>query len=457
MKKYRFLSFLLLLTLWLSLTPASAAVPGQEDLNLFCTKAVLLDANHGEVLYDMNSGERAAPASTTKLMTCLLVLEAVQSGQLSLSTQITAGETTYQGLTGNFSTANIKVGEVLTVEELLYCLMLPSANEAANVLAVAVDGSIEDFVSHMNRRAGELGCEGTHFANPHGMDQENHYTTAYDLALMMQACLEHDEFTTVAGTPKHTVPATNMSKEREIYNTNGLVSSWTYSSYLYDKCIGGKTGTTDAAGRCLVAAARDGDEVLISVILGSGPMEVPGEEKLKQGQFRESRRLLEYGFSNFHRVTITRGDEPVDTVKVTMSRQADEVNVKPQGSITKTLPKSIDLDDIETDIRLFADEVEAPVEAGDVMGVMTLSYDGEVYGELDLVAVTSVERSELLHKKQQFFDFFQTTGVKIMIAAAAVVFILAALRLLVFRKRRRPVGAGRRVQSRGSYQGNKRR
>lgn len=455
MKKYRFLSLFLFAAIVCSLlVPASAA---QEDLNLFCTKALLLDANHGEVLYDMNGSERAAPASTTKLMTCLLVLEAVQSGQLSLSTPITAGETTYQGLSGNFSTANIKVGEVLTVEELLYCLMLPSANEAANVLAAAVDGSIEDFVSHMNRRAGELGCEGTHFANPHGMDQENHYTTAYDLALMMQACLEHDEFTTVTGAPKHTVPATNLSKEREIYNTNGLVSSWTYSTYLYDKCIGGKTGTTDAAGRCLVAAARDGDQVLISVILGSGPMEVPGEEKLKQGQFRESRRLLEYGFNNFHRVTITRGDEPVDAVKVTMSRQADEVNVKPQGSITKTLPKSIDLDDIETDIRLFAKEVEAPVEEGAVMGVMTLSYEGEVYGELDLVAVTSVERSELLHKKQQFFDFFQTTGVKIILAAVAVVFILVALRLLVFRKRRRPVGAGRRVQSRGNYQGTRRR
>lgn len=455
MKKYRFLSLFLFVAIVCSLAvPVSAT---QEELDLFCTKALLLDANHGEILYDMNGSERAAPASTTKLMTCLLVLEAIEYGQLSLSTQITAGETTYQGLSGNFSTANIKVGEVLTVEELLYCLMLPSANEAANVLAVAVDGSIEDFVSHMNRRAGELGCEGTHFANPHGMDQENHYTTAYDLALMMQACLEHDEFTTVAGAPKHTVPATNTSKERELYNTNGLVSNWTYSGYLYDKCIGGKTGTTDAAGRCLVAAAQDGDQVLISVILGSGPMEVPGEEKLKQGQFRESRRLLEYGFSNFHRVTITRGDEPVDTVKVTMSRQADEVNVKPQGSITKTLPKSIDLDDIETDIRLFAKEVEAPVEAGEVMGVMTLSYEGEVYGKLDLVAVTSVERSELLHKKQQFFDFFQTTGVKIILAAAAIVFILVALRLLVFRKRRRPVGAGRRVQSRGNYQGTRRR
>lgn len=454
MKKYRFLSLLLVLPIVLSLLiPASAA---QEDLDLFCTHAVLLDANHGEILYDMGSSERAYPASTTKLATCLLVLEAVQSGQLTLQTPITAGDTAYQGLSGNFSTANIKVGETLTVEELLYCLMLPSANEAANILAVAVDGSIESFVEHMNRRVSELGCRGTHFTNPHGMHSDEHYSTAYDLAITMRACLEHDLFRTITQTPKHIVPATNMAQEREIYNTNGLVSSWTYGGYLYDKCVGGKTGSTDEAGRCLVSAAEDGDEVLISVILGSGPMEVPGEEKLKQGQFLESKRLLEFGFNNFKRVTITQGDKPVDTVKVTMSRQADEVNVKPQGSITRTLPKSMDLDDIQTRITLFAEEVEAPVEAGQVMGTMTLFYEDEVYGTLDLVAVTSVERSELLHKKQQFFNFLQTTGVKITVAAVALAAAVIVLRLLVFRKRRRPSGTGRRVQSRGSYRGTRR-
>ena len=454
MKKYRFLSVLLLLAVLCSLP---VPVCAQEEPSLFCTHAILLDANYGEILYDKGASQRAYPASTTKLTTCLLVLEAIQSGQLTLQTPVTAGDTAYQGLSGNFSTADIKGGETLTVEELLYCLMLPSANEAANILAVAVDGSIESFVDHMNRRASELGCRGTHFTNTHGLHDDEHYTTAYDLAITMKACLEFDLFRTISRTPKHLVPATNMAKEREIYNSNGLVSSWRYSGYLYDKCIGGKTGTTEEAGRCLVAAAEDGDEVLISVILGSGPMEVPGEENLKQGQFRESRRLLEYGFSSFKRVTITKGDDPVETVKVTMSRQADEVNVKPQGSITKTLPKSMNLDDIETDIHLFSKEVEAPVEAGEVMGIMTLSYEGEVYGKLDLVAVTSVERSELLHKKQQFFDFLQTTGVKIAVFAAAVVFIAVVLRLAVFRKKRRPrAGAGSRVQGRGNYRGGKR-
>lgn len=451
MKKYRFLSvFLLIATAFSLLLPVSAV---QEEPDLFCTHAVLLEANHGDILYDKKSGERAYPASTTKLMTCLLVLEAIDYGQLSLTEEITAGEDTYQNLSGNFSTANIKVGERLTVEQLLYCLMLPSANEAANVLAAAVDGAIEDFLVHMNRRAGELGCKGTHFVNPHGMHDEEHYTTAYDLALTMRECLKHDLFRTVTTTPKYIVPATNMSKEREIYNTNGLVSTWQYSGYLYDKCVGGKTGSTDAAGRCLVSAAEDGDELLISVILGSGPMEQEGYSKLRQGQFVESERLLEYGFNNFQRVTITRGDEPVDKVKVTMSRQADEVNVKPQGSITCTLPISMDPDDIEGQVTLFAEEVEAPVKEGQVLGSMTLRYGDEVYGTLDLVAVTSVERSELLHKKQQFFDFVQTTGVKLALAAVAVVAAVIILRLLVFRKRRRPrAGAG----NRGNYRGTRR-
>jgi len=454
MKKYRLLSALLLAALLLSLpVPVHAA---QEDLDLFCTHAVLLDANHGDILYDKGASEKAYPASTTKLMTALLVMEAIQEGRLTPSTPITAGDTAYQGLTSESSTANIKAGEVLTVEELLYCLLLPSANEAANILAVAVDGSIEDFVAHMNRRASQLGCRGTHFTNPHGLHDEEHYTTAYDLALTMEACLEFDLFREISTTPKHIVPATDVSKEREIYNTNGLVSSWRYSGYLYDKCIAGKTGSTDAAGRCLVAAAEEGDQVLISVILGSGPIDEEGYEQKRQGQFVESKRLLEYGFSNFQRVTITRGDEPVATVKVTMSRQADEVNVKPQGSITRTLPKDMDLDDIETRIALFNEEVEAPVEAGEVLGTMVLSYEGEEYGKLDLVAVTSVERSELLYKKQQFFDFFQTAGVKLIIGAVAVVALLVALRLLVFRRRRRPVSSGRRVQGRGNYRGTRR-
>ena len=454
MKKYRILSLLLLFTLALSLTPASASsVPDQEDLDLFCTHAVLLDANHGEVLYDMKAYEKSYPASITKIMTALLVLEAVEYGQLSLSTPVTAGETRMQDVTYSYVNGSIKLGEVLTVEELLYMTLLPSYADACNILAVAVDGSIENFVDHMNRKASELGCQGTRFTNPVGIHNENHYSTAYDLALIMRACLDYDTFRTIIKTAQHTVPATDLSGECFFYNTNALISNMYYAGYVYDKCIGGKTGNTDEAGRCLAAAAEDGDELLISVVLGSGPMEVPGDTELRQGQFRESKRLLEYGFNNFHRVTITKDSEPVAKVAVTMSRQADEVNVKAQGSITRTLPKSMDVDDIETDIKLFADEVEAPVEAGQVMGIMTLYYGDEVYGTLDLVAITSVERSELLYKKQQFFQFFQNEGVRIILAVVLFLAAIVVLKLTVFRRKKRPkAGAAAR---RGNYKGTR--
>ena len=456
MKKNRFLSALLLIPMVLSLTLPATAI-GQDDLNLFCTNAALLDANHGDLLYDMKANERAYPASITKVMTALLVVEAISYGQLSPDTVATVSSSAVQGIPSEYVTGAFKAGEEISIENLLYCMLLESDCDASNILAEAVDGTVPDFVAHMNRKAGELDCQGTHFTNTYGLHDENHYSTAYDLALIMEAALEYDLFRDVIKTPSYRVPATNLSGERYFFNKNALISNLYYEGYVYDKCIGGKTGTTDDAGRCLVAAAEDGDELLISVVLGSGPMQVPGDEKLKQGQFRESRRLLEYGFDNFHRVTITKDSEPVATVKVTMSRQADEVNLKPQGSIVRTLPKSMDLDDIETKIRLFAEEVEAPVEAGAVMGTMTLSYNGELYGTLDLVAITSVERSDLLYKKQQFFDFFQTTGVKLALTAALLLAAVVLLRLLAFPKRRRPrAGAGSRVQSRGKYRGVRR-
>ena len=455
MKKYRFLSLALTLCLALSLLPLPAAA--LEPIDLYCTHAVLFDANYGEVLYSKGAYERAYPASITKVMTALLVLEAVEAGALALDTPVTAGESRLQDITATYSTANIQLGEVLTVNELLYCLLLPSANDAANVLAAAVDGTVDDFVAHMNRKAAELGCRETHFTNTAGMHNTDHYTTAYDIALWMNAALEYDTFRTIIKTDKHTVPATNLSDERFFYNTNGLISNWNYSGYVYDKCIGGKTGSTDEAGRCLAAAATDGETLLISVILGSGPMDVPGETEKKQGQLRESKRLLEWGFQNFRRVTITKDSEPVAKVDVTMSRQADEVNLKPQGSITRTLPRDLDLDDIDTEITLFAREVEAPVVEGQVMGTMKLSYGDTVYGVLDLVAVTSVERSELLYKKQQFLHFIHTSGVQLLLAAVLLLAAFVLLRLMVFRKARgRRRASASASRDRGNYRGNRR-
>ena len=453
MKIRRFLSVFLLTLLLTGLfcVPQASAV---EMPQVNAKAALLMDYESGRMLYGLNEKDTEYPASITKVMTALLTLEAVDQGVLTLDQPVTA-PSLVNDMDPTGSSADIKEGEVLTVEQLLYCLLLPSANEAAQILAEAVDGDQAAFVEHMNQRAKELGCQGTHFVNVHGFHDPNHYTTAYDIALMMQAAMEHELFQTIITSPNYVIPATNLSEERTVRNTNALTSNWTYTGYLYRRGTGGKTGSTDEAGKCLVETAKDGDTYLISVILGSGPVtDANGEER--QGQFYETIRLLDWGFDNFRRVTLAPEGTLVAKVKVNLSTQADEVNVKPQGEVTRTLPKDVDLDRVEMVPRLFSESVDAPVEAGQVLGTMVLSYEGTEYGTLDLVADTSVERSQLLYYKSQVEHFFQNSGVKLILAVVLIVGAVVLLRLLVFRRSRRyraGMGAGRR----GHYSGRRRR
>ena len=456
MKKCRFPALLAVLTLLTALfLPLS--VSAVEDPGLTCRNAILLDATYDEVLYDKGAYEKVYPASITKVMTALLVLEAVDAGQLTLDTPITATAEALE-VPKDSSTAKIQVGDTYTLEQYLYCLLLPSGNEVAQILAITVDGSIEAFVDHMNRRAEELGCLGTHFANPHGYHDDNHYTTAYDITRYMKAAMEYDLFQTILTSPNYTLPANGVSEERIIRNTNALTSNWTYTDYLYGPGTGGKTGTTDEAGNCLVETAQKGDMSLISVILGAEEVDL-GNGDVDHRQFSETLKLLDWGFDNFQRVTLTPDESLVAKVQVNLSTQADEVNVKPLGSITRTLPKDVDPDQVEMTINLFSESVDAPVEAGQVLGVLTLSYDGVDYGKLDLVADTSVERSDFLYYKDQVESFFRNAGVRLLLAVVLIAVVIVLLRVLVFRKRRRyrsgvGIGGGSR---RGHYSGRRRR
>ena len=455
MKKCRFPALFAAVTLLVTLfLPMSAAA--LEDPGLTCRNAILLDATYDEILYDKGARDKVYPASITKVMTALLVLEAVDAGQLTLQTPITATAKALEVPEGS-STAKIQVGDTYTVEQYLYCLLLPSGNEVAQILAIAVDGSVDAFVDRMNQRAEELGCEGTHFANPHGFHDPDHYTTAYDITCFMKAAMEYDLFQTILTSPNYTLPANGVSEERIIRNTNALTSNWTYTQYLYGPGTGGKTGTTDEAGNCLVETAQEGDMSLISVILGAEEVKLP-DGKTDARQFSETIKLLEWGFDNFHRVTLSPEDTLVASVKVNLSSQADAVNVKPLGSVTRTLPKDIDLDKVEMTPSLFSEEVDAPVEAGQVLGTLVIKYEGTEYGTLDLVADTSVERSDFLYYKDQVETFFQNAGVKLVLAVVLILVVVVLLRVLVFRKRRRyRSGAGMGIGRRGHYSGRRRR
>ncbi len=457
MKKYRFFAMLLAVLLAASLTVPAMAL---DDPQPNCNASILVDGDNDEVLYEHNGYERIYPASITKIMTSLVVLEAIDNGELSLDQPITASQQATTLPEGS-SNANppIQAGEILTVEQLLYCDLLPSANEACNILAEAVAGSNEAFVERMNAKAQELGMENTHFTNPHGLHDPEHYTTAYDIVTMAQAAMEHELFRTIVSTPTYTVPATNLNGERVLHSTNGLISSWYVLGNTYSKAIGIKTGSTGEAGRCVAAAAVDAEgRTFYAVILGS---EVADTEQ--GNRFAEAARLLEWGFNNFSRITLLdeNTENVIREVPVTLSDEADFVLAQPVGSIQATMPNDYDPAQAKIDIDL-PDSLEAPVAAGQQLGTISLTYDGITYGPLPMVAVDAVERSDFQYTVQMIQEYWAKWWVKALVILVIVLLVILILYLVLIRPRRRRggrrysySGSGRRRST--SYRGRRRR
>ena len=282
------LAFLLSLSLILSVfSPVQAAeFPSSwpQAPEIAEETGILMEATTGQVLFDKEMDEIRYPASTTKIMTALLILENVKD----LSQTVTFTDVITPDLAPGNSTINAQVGEQLTVEECLYGIMLASANEVCTQMAVYVAGSVENFVSMMNKRAAELGCENTHFVNANGLPDPNHYTTAHDLARILAAAIQNKDFCRISGSASYTIPPTNMTPySRNLENSNALIKE---GEYHYEGVIAGKTGHTEAAKNTLVTAASRDGMTLVCVVLRSD-----GENR-----FIDTVSLFDYGFNNFH-------------------------------------------------------------------------------------------------------------------------------------------------------------
>ena len=239
----RAISFFLTLSLLTGLLiPFASAISSTVESAVDATAALLIDLDTDQVLYEQAADEQRYPASITKIMTALLTRRPLLGrGELDLNTEITVDAAALADITEDSSTANLQAGEKITVKNLLYCLLLASANEAANVLAMAVSGDIPTFVELMNQRAQELGMAGTHFVNPHGLHNADHYSTARDIYRMSEQAMTHATFREIVSTGRYTVPATNLSKARSLLNTNGLLTSAKHYGYTMGGTIGIKT------------------------------------------------------------------------------------------------------------------------------------------------------------------------------------------------------------------------
>lgn len=274
----------LLLFFIISLASSFAIEP-----TLHSTATTLVDSSTGFVLHSKNVNQKIYPASTTKVLTTIIAIE-----NLDLNTPIVVTQTGI-AIPWDSSRSYLEVGEVITVENLLYCTLLSSGNDAANMLGEAVSGNIKDFVNLMNEKALEIGCSNTHFANAHGYHDKNHYTTAEDMTKIVRYALKNDTFRNICETKTYTVPATNKSSERKLVNTNRLILTKEENkhAFYYEYALGGKTGYTGEAGRCLISWAKKGDLELICCTFGA-----PATSGHDQ-RYVDAVSLYNYGFNDF--------------------------------------------------------------------------------------------------------------------------------------------------------------
>lgn len=354
-----------------SLSGNTQAEPERDTVDVSAGGVMLMDARTHKVLYAKTAHEKLPMASTTKIMTAILAIEAG-----NLDALVTVPQEAY-GVEG--SSMYLRLGEQISMRDLLYGLMLVSGNDAAVAIAVHVGGSVEGFAALMNAKAASLGAHNTHFVTPNGLPDPDHYTTAYDLALIACYAMQNETFREIVGTTYYQTTTGEIA--RTVKNKNKIL-------WEYEGGNGVKTGYTMAAGKCLVFAAEREGMQLVGVVLNCPDM------------FPSAKRLLDYGFETYQQETLVAADERIARVRVTGGKKnALEVAAKNDIII---LVKDGDSTTVRTVVNL-AGPVEAPVEKGDVLGTLEVWEDGRVLAETELVAVETVESSAYLDYLERLF------------------------------------------------------
>lgn len=299
--------------------------------------AILIEPTTGTIIYEKDPHKKMYPASITKIMTALLAIE-----NCKMNDTVVYSKKNLDSLTAEDSNIQCQVGEKMSVKDCLYALMLSSANETATALAEHIAGSSEAFAKLMNERAKQAGATDTHFANPNGLHDDNHYVTAYDMSMIMKAAIQYPVFLDVIHTTEYTIPANNKRTEPfQSYQRHKML--FTTSPYYDADVIGGKTGYTDQAGKTLVTYAKRGNVSLISVVLKSNGDQV----------FDDTKRLLDYGFDNFNYENVSENDSRFnfDTSNDFISPFSDTIsNITVDKNASILIPKGISFSDLDTDV-----------------------------------------------------------------------------------------------------------
>ena len=431
---------LLILTpaLLLSFYEPAKAVSRFEDI--VARSALLAEVDSGTILFEHNMYQLQPVGDFAKIMTLLLAVEALQSGEVHGANIIAMTESAWYDINEHSSTRNIVPGEEMTLLDLMFSAFVGNANEANNMVAEHIAGSVSSFVRRMNSRAAEIGAENTTFANPHGQYDQRQYTTARDQFLIFREAVSNELFLEISGTIRHVTSETNLSDARRLINNNSLLNQ--AGRYYYRHLVSGATSSLFEGGYSFVGYAESEGLSLISVIFGSDAI-IHEDESTDLRNLTETRRLLDWGFSNFGIRSIISSSELITRVPVEHGAGADFVNLRPESSIELLLDKAIPLEEFVRDIVIFSEvndePLVAPIQAGEVLGEVTISRNGFEYGTILLIANTGIELHRFQLIRMQIVEALESTIVRnIIIVLAILVFIYLVLiiRYNVIRQKR---------------------
>lgn len=431
-----------LLALCLTLVPlltfsGTADAAGYKvDIETTSKSIYLENLDTETIVYEKDASARRFPASTTKIMTYIITAENVPD--LKNTKVKVKGEVLDMLLGTGSSMAGLEADEKLSIYQLLHCLMIPSGNDAALILADYVgDGDINKFVDMMNAKAQALGCENTHFSNPHGLNDPNHYTTVTDMAKITKYALTLPYFTEISNT----VTSDIIGDDRYLVTTNSMIDEYRGGEYYYPYAIGIKTGSTgNDSGYCLVSMAMKNGYTYLCVAYGA-PYEDENGENYENGAMIDSVNLYRWAFDSLAIKSIIGKNDLVKEIGINYAWNKDTIQLTPAEGYSAIMPDDVSLDSIDK-IYSIPESIDAPVRQGEKVGTVTLSYANEKLATIDLLAGETVDRSELLTMMDGLKSIVTSTW---FIAIVAGIIVLAMIYIVVAaiynrrKKTRRPV------------------
>jgi len=394
--------------------------------------AVFLNTQTGNPVYEKNSKKIVFPASTVKIMTGILVLENVSD----LKSQTIISEYVINKAAGNQLDPKIREGEIFTVEDLLYAMLLTGANDAALALAEFVSGSVDDFVARMNERAFELGCENTVFTNPTGIHSASMHTTASDISKIAFHASKMQKFMDITSSTKYTILPTNKERsERSLLTRNHFISKARVAQYYYSYAKGMNFGSTYEAGYCFTTVAEQKKLSYLCVLLGSTSTQIGDTERLNC--FSDARSLFEWAFSIYSLKTVISLKDKIASVEIRLAENQNDITLVPDNEISVLLPQNVNLEkEITTECEIFEDLLVAPIEKGQQLGKLTVYYNGEIVGTAKLLSNADVEISNVLYILEQIKTVVSGIWFKASVIAFIIIFAFYIIISLIRQSRK---------------------